>query len=310
MKLAVAQFAPRFAEPERNATEISHGILSTPADLIIYPECALTGYCFGSREAALDVALRIDSQPIQMLLQACGRVNAYAIVGLAETDGEHIYNSAVLIGPAGIEGVYRKTHIPCLGLDRFVTPGRDLPVFNLPFGKIGILICFDIRFPEAPRSMALRGADLICLPTNWPETAESASDIICPARAIENHVFVAAANRVGTESGFHFVGKSKIVAPGGEILAAADHDEETILIHDVNLAEASNKQIVKRPGEYEMHLIESRRPNLYAALTSENFHGTTHLGSLSGAAESPLGQREERSLAEELPTNRITHTSC
>jgi predicted amidohydrolase len=113
--------------------------------------------------------------------------------------------------------------------------------------------------------LALAGADVILLPTNWPEGAENSAEIMCVARAAENRVWFVTANRVGVEKGFHFIGRSKIISPTGNVLAAAA-DTETVLIADLDLSEARLKRTVNIPGQYEMEIFKPRRPDLYGKL--------------------------------------------
>lgn len=269
MRAAAVQFRPDFANADSNAQRITRDLrhlADEGVELAVYPEAALTGYCFDTREEAESAALILeDSEQIHEIGNACKENRIHCIFGFAEKNGRNLYNTAAFFGPTGLLGVYRKTHIPCLGLDRFVTEGDSLTVFDSPIGRIGILICFDIRFPEPARTMALSGADIICLPTNWPTSAEPSSDILCPARAIENHVFIVASNRVGVEKDFRFIGRSKIVAPGGDVLQALDNEEEGTIIADIEVAEARNKRLVRIPGKYEMDLFAARRPELYKA---------------------------------------------
>jgi predicted amidohydrolase len=179
-------------------------------------------------------------------------------------------NAAILAG-AGRPGscFYAKTHLPILGVDRFVSPGGHLSVWDTPYGKVGPLICYDIRFPEAARCLGLMGADIIALPTNWPEGAESSPDFLTRARAWENRVYILAANRVGVERGRRFIGRSQIVAPSGEILQEAGADEEKILYADLDLTQARQKRIVIEPGEWELDTFGGRRPELYGKLTEK-----------------------------------------
>ena len=121
------------------------------------------------------------------------------------------------------------------------------------------------NYPEPTRVLSLKGAELILLPTNWPEGAEISADYNAVVRAAENRVFFATCDRVGEENGFSFIGKSKIVAPNGKILAAAGAIEETI-VADIDLSQARQKRAVIRPGEYEFEALASRRPELYGAL--------------------------------------------
>lgn len=266
MRVAAVQYRPDIADSKSNSRRIASQIEELAhqgVELAVFPEAAVTGYCFDSREDAEKAAVSMESDEIVSIAEACARAEVHAIFGFAEKDGKTLYNTAAFIGPRGVIGKYRKTHLPHLGLDRFVGKGDALPVFDSEVGKIGILICFDIRFPEPGRVMALAGADVICLPTNWPSSAEPASDIVCPARAIENHVYVVASNRVGEENGFRFIGRSKIIAPGGAVLKALDNEEEGVIIADIDLDVARKKRLVRIPGKYEMDLIEARRPELY-----------------------------------------------
>src|SRR5260370_39187862 len=128
---------------------------------------------------------------------ACRRAGCYAIAGFIEKDGAAFYNAAMLIGPDGLVGSYRKVHLPYLGVDRFLTPG-NLPfqVFDLPFGRVGMNICYDASFPEASRALKLLGAQLIALPTNWPPGASRTPKFTITSRANENHVSFDPVDRV------------------------------------------------------------------------------------------------------------------
>jgi predicted amidohydrolase len=128
-----------------------------------------------------------------------------------------------------------------------------------------MLICFDVRFPEASRILALKGADIIVLPTNWPKGADISADILCIARAAENKVYVATCNRVGKEKGFEFIGKSKIIDSFGNVIASAGAEEETI-IGDLDFSLSRTKRIVTIPGKHETTIFESRRPELYGPI--------------------------------------------
>ena len=128
-------------------------------------------------------------------------------------------------------------------------------------------ICYDSAFPEAARSLTLLGADLIALPTNWPPGAECVAGFVINARAMENAVYFAAANRVGEERGFRFIGRSRICAPNGQTLATSDDDNETILYADIDPELARNKLAVREPGRHAIDRMADRRPEMYGALT-------------------------------------------
>ncbi len=144
---------------------------------------------------------------------------------LLERDGNECYNAAVLVGQKGLIGKYRKNHLPFLGIDRFIDTGKEsFQVYETPIGNIGIHICYDCNFPESARIMALLGADIIALPTNWPQGRERIVNYVVNARAYENRVHFVAANRVGSERGTRFMGRSKMVSASGDTLAEASND--------------------------------------------------------------------------------------
>jgi predicted amidohydrolase len=185
---------------------------------------------------------------------------------LIERDGEHCFNTALLIGPEGIALKYRKLHLPFLGCDRFVTPG-DLPlcVATTALGRIGLSICYDGSFPESARVLKLRGAQLIVLPTNWPAQATISRAVQSVVRAFENHVNYAACNRVGREGGFDFPGGSQVVDFTGRVLAQGEAGEQ-LLLADLDLEAADRNRIVNVPGQYELDRIAHRRPEFYGEI--------------------------------------------
>jgi predicted amidohydrolase len=238
------------------------------ARLVVLPECAIPGYMFGSGDEALPFAEEIPGPTTEALERECRRLGIHVVCGMLERDGDALRNAAVLVGPDGLIGTYRKTHLPFLGVDRFVVPGDELPVFDTPLGRIGVEICYDLRFPEVTRTLALRGADMVAHPTNFPMAARIQTELITVARAAENRVYLLTANRVGKERWGEFCGWSQIVDPYGKRLAEADEVEETLLVADLELEKARDKDYVV-PGEYELYLFGHRRPDLYGALVEE-----------------------------------------
>jgi predicted amidohydrolase len=220
---------------------------------------------FESADEAMPFAEEIPGPSTEALAEACRRLEIYAVCGLLERDGDQLRNSAVFVGPEGLVGSYRKTHLPFLGVDRFTVPGDELPVYDTPLGRIGVEICYDLRFPEVTRTLALKGADLVAHPTNFPMAAKIQTELITVARAAENRIYLLTANRVGKERWGEFCGWSQIVDPYGRRLAEAGEMEETLLVADVELERARDKDYVI-PGEYELYLFGHRRPELYGAL--------------------------------------------
>lgn len=278
MKLALAQTDVAFGDPAANAGRAGDWIeRAGDADLVVFPECFLTGYCVDSVAAAEEIALPCEASgdhevsdrhtAIQAMAELAVETRKHVVFGFAGVDSLGLYNGAILAEPNGRMRRYVKTHLPCLGLDQFVRPGDDLPVFDTDLGRIGILICFDIRIPEAARTLALKGADLILLPTNWP-TGASAT-LIVPARAAENTVFVAACNRVGAEHGFGFIGRSMVVDPRGQAVASAG-DSEALVIAEIDLDESRQKTVTVLPHRYTIDAFASRQPELYKIISATN----------------------------------------
>src|SRR5438876_5112291 len=271
MQVAVAQIDPQLGEKEQNlaiCVARMEEAAALGAQLLVLAECALPGYMFDSGEEAMPYAEEIPGPTTEALERESARLGLYVVWGLLERDGELLRNAAVLVGPDGLIGTYRKTHLPFLGVDRFVAAGDELPVYETPLGRIGVEICYDLRFPEVTRTLALKGADIVAHPTNFPMAAKLQTELITVARAAENRIYLLTANRVGKERWGEFCGWSQIVDPFGKRLAEAGETEEALLVADVELEKARDKDYVI-PGEYELYLFGHRRPELYGALVEE-----------------------------------------
>ena len=268
MKVAAVQTNVVFNDPQANAARAVAEIERLAAQgvkLAILPECFLTGYCVDSVEEAERISISREDGALETVQVAADRSDVTVALGFAESANDRLYNTVAYFEPHTEARFYRKTHLPILGFDKFATPGDELPLFDTKLGRIGVLICFDQRFPEPARVLALAGADVIVVPTNWPVGAEISAEIICLARAAENRVWVVTANRVGTENGFEFIGRSKIIGPTGSVVAAAGAGE-AVLVADLDLAEARQKRTVTIPGKYETEVFKPRRPDLYGNL--------------------------------------------
>lgn len=233
-------------------------------DLIVLPECALTGYGFNSREELESVALTIDGPEMASVLEICVSKNLHAIVGFFEKAGNKIFNTAALVGPNGLVGCHRKAHLPYLGGDRFADrPEEAAPsVFRTDFGTIGISICYEIRFPEVMRTLVLEGAEIIALPTNWPVQSTILADHFTKVRAAENMVYFVAANRNDSGAGTDYLGRTQIVDTRGNVLVAVD-GETKLIFADIDLNAARDKKIVIEEGRFELNLFADRRPKAY-----------------------------------------------
>ncbi len=267
--VAVVQTNPQLSQNHENLAEIVARLreaASNGAQLVVFPECAISGYGFSDLESARHAAERIPGPVTEQLAAVCAELGVYAVVGLLERDAEAVYNAAILVGPGELLGAYRKLHLPYLGVDRFSTPGnRGFQVWHTPLGCIGIAICYDLRFPEALRALALQGAEIIALPTNWPETSELMPDFVTRTRALENRTYLLACNRVGEESGFRFFGRSQVVGTSGKVIVEAGADPG-ITYAEIEPARAREKRIVIREGAFEMDTFADRRPEWYDAL--------------------------------------------
>jgi len=272
MKVAVVQMDVKILEKQRNLEKILEGLESAAragAGIAVFPECALTGYCFTGRDEADPFAEPVPGPSSEKLWRAAKSLDCTVVFGLLERDGDRIFNAAAVVTPQGIAGTFRKLHLPCLGIDRIITPGdKPFPVFETLHGKIGINICFDCSFPEAGRVLKLKGAQLLAIPTNFPIGSDSWQHTP-KVRAIENHFHVAVADRVGEERGFRFSGHSQIVDFTGQVLAEAGETEETILIADLDLIGADRNRVVRVPGQWEFDRIAARRPEMYGPLVEK-----------------------------------------
>ncbi|MFN7927688.1 MAG: carbon-nitrogen hydrolase family protein [Blastocatellia bacterium] len=270
--VAGVQCDPQLGRPDHNLEMIATWAAQAQqagAALVIFPECAVPGYCFDSAEEALPFAEPIPGPATTALEAIAARLNVHLVVGLLERADAQLYNVAVLIGPSGLIGNYRKIHLPYLGVDRFTSHGRaGFRVYDTSLARLGVNICYDCSFPESARVMMLAGADLIALPTNWPESGGCAvPDFVVPTRALENKLYYAAINRVGVERGIRFIGRSSIVDPSGNVLARAD-DTEQMLLAEINPLLARDKHIVRVPGEHEVNRLRDRQPDQYALLVA------------------------------------------
>ncbi len=261
MKVGFFQFSPQFGEIQRNLETIIQAIDSFQGDLLVFPELALSGYQFLSKEEARELSEEVPSGTVcQKIEQAIRGRELYIVVGLAERAQDGIYNSAVLIGPKGYIGTYRKTHV-FFEETLWFTPGNTgFHVWDIGMAKIGLLVCFDWFYPESARTLALKGADILCHPSNLvlPHCPDA-----MVTRCLENHVFAITANRVGIEhrgpqDALSFIGLSEIVTPNGKILHRASRKEAELFSADIDVSEARNKSI----NPYN-DLLNDRRPEWY-----------------------------------------------
>jgi len=263
MRVAYVQFAPVFGKVTQNIGQAIALAEATPADLYVFPELFSTGYLFEDRaELKTYAEPALGGFTVGHLAVWCKRRGVHVCAGFAEVDGDNLYNSAALVGPKGLMGLYRKSHLFWREKELFDQSGEDMwEVYECAGARVGMMICFDWIFPEAARILALRGAQVILHPANLVLP-------YCPAamvtRCVENRVFAVTANRVGTEDRppkpLTFIGQSRIISPTGEVLARAA-DEETVGVADINPAAADDKHITPHND-----LFSDRRVGLYTDL--------------------------------------------
>ena len=271
VKIAAVQMDPGLLQVKENLVSMvsaAKKASQNQAKLIVFPECSLTGYVFSSREEALPYAETIPGPSTEALLSICQELGVYIVFGLLEKEDDKLFNALSFVGPKGFVASYRKNHLPFLGIDRFVEKGnRPFQVHSTPIGNIGLHICYDVLFPESARIMALLGADIIVLSTNFPYGRGETLNCVARARAIENKVNLVSSDRVGAERGFSFAGLSNIVNATGEVLSLASPDKEEIIYGEVSLEAARQKHRVFVPGEWEIDNIGDRRPEIYGVIT-------------------------------------------
>lgn len=261
IRIGYAQFAPLLGQADLTRHILQRLIQGIgKVDLLVLPELCNSGYAFADREQALKTAEDVSDSPfISFLHSWCKERSAYIVSGINERSGQELFNSAVLVGPDGLVGVYRKLHL--FGREKaYFSPGNlGLPVFDLGFAKIGLLVCFDWFFPEAWRSLALDGAEIVAHPSNLvlPGLAQQAT----PTHGLINRIFVVTANRIGSEDDLSFTGLSTIADPTGKVIAQASADQEQVQIVDIDLELARNKNITP-----VNNLFTDRRPEQYGRL--------------------------------------------
>ena len=273
IKIAAVQTDPKLMQVEENLdimVKSAREAAGSGANLVVFPECSLTGYVFTSREEALPYAETIPGPSTEEMVPVCRDLGVHVVFGLLEKDGDGLYNALSFVGPNGFVASYRKNHLPFLGVDRFVDKGdRPFQVHSTEIGNVGVHICYDVLFPESARIMALLGADIVVLSTNFPQGRGDALNCVARARTIENKVNMVTSDRVGTERGFTFAGLSNVVDVTGEVLSIASPDKEEIVYGEVSLEAARQKHRVFIPGEWEIDNIGDRRPEIYGVITQK-----------------------------------------
>jgi predicted amidohydrolase len=260
MEIAIIQFRPVLGSPDENIAKLEGLFKHTgKAQLIVLPELASSGYNFsGYKEAYVCSEDLENSRFVDFLVQKAREKGAHIVSGINERAGEKLYNTSILVGPEGIKAKYHKIHL-FMNEKKIFQPGEgDLPVVDIGDCKVGMLICFDYLFPEIWRAEAMMGADIICHPSNLITLNAHRS---VPGLSVQNRVFIATANRTGTERGLWFSGQAFVTNPSGEVLAIGSQDHDEVVKTELDISLARNKFI--NPIN---HVFNDRRPDIYTRL--------------------------------------------
>ncbi|WP_408898854.1 nitrilase-related carbon-nitrogen hydrolase [Nocardioides sp. R1-1] len=266
--VAVVQLAPVLGDVpgnRRRALEAVTAAAAAGARVVVLPELVTTGYCFTDAEQARTLAEGIDGPSVAALVATAARHDLVVAAGLALLDEAGVLrNSAVLVDATGVRAVYHKVHLWGREPEIFTAGDAAPPVVDTAHGRIGLLVCYDLEFPEWVRRVALDGAELVCAPVNWPDPGRPAGErpvevATAQVAAATNRVFVAVADRVGEERGTSWIGGSVVAGPDGYPLAlsALDGRAQTLLA-PCALAEARDKSVSRHNDR-----LADRRPHLY-----------------------------------------------
>ena len=244
INVALAQMSCKIGDKKHNMNKMKQKVEEAKkrdANIIIFPELSLTGY--STRDLAYELAEPIPGPSVKLLEEITKKRNIHMIFGMLERSEKAravLYNTAVLLGPKGFIGKYRKMHLPTHSVfeeKRYFRLGYQAPVFETEIGKLGLTICYDVFFPEISRLLRLKGAQLIICISASPARRRKFFEVLTTARAIENTVFLAYVNLVGVENGLQFWGGSRLIAPNGNIITQAKYDEEDLTTGNVDYAD-------------------------------------------------------------------------
>lgn len=259
-KIGYYQFKPGFGRIIDNLEKVTAKLNNVNADLIVLPELPFTGYFFKDREEVSQQAQEVNNSIItKELIKLCKKKNFYLVTGFAEKEKTKLFNSSILIGPAGIIHTYRKIHLFNLEKHWFDPGDKNLSVQEIRGVKIGMMVCWDWIYPEVTRKLSVMGADIICHPANLVLPYCQYTMI---TRSMENNVFTITANRIGADKRPHgnleFTGKSQVTGPKGKLICNAKSNHEELSIVEIDISEARNKFMTTTNN-----LLEDRRPEFY-----------------------------------------------
>ena len=263
MKVGFYQYRPVFGNVSQNLNKVVTKLDNIQADLIVLPELAFTGYYFKDRSEVKTLAEDpARSTTVDALSALCKKGKFHLVTGFTEKAKDKYFNSALLVGPKGVEHVYRKIHL--FNEEKIWFDDGDIPLQVNSIGnvRIGMMVCFDWIFPEVTRVLALQGADIICHPSNLVLGYCQQTML---TRCLENKVYAITTNRYGYDKRPHgnlrFTGHSQIVAPGGKLIYRARSQRDELLVMDIDPMLARDKSITPLN-----EVLRDRRPQYYSAI--------------------------------------------
>ena len=277
--VAVAQFLPVVGDKEKNFVKMEQFARQAKADhhadLLLYPETALTGCEVANREQAMEVGEPLDGEYMKRFMALSKELDMDLAVPFIERDGEKCYNTLAVCEPDGNFGYYRKTHLPGQGCDCFIDRGDECVVMDTRFGKIGLMICYDLRFPEVARVLALKGARLILCPSCHIGSNGNAEhegtrrfiELLTKARAYENRVFLLYSDWMGVDDhNYEYLGMSRLTDVLGRVLVDAGK-EECIVSRLIDLSLADDKDVVTPWSA--VSIFSDRYPEVYGKIAEK-----------------------------------------
>lgn len=269
VNVALTQISCKVGDKDFNIKKIERYVKQAKekrANLIVFPELALTGYT--CRDLVYELAEPIPGPSVHLLEGLARKEKMHIVLGMLERSSKAkaaLYNTAVLIGPKGFIGKYQKMHLPTHSVfeeKRYFRLGYRTPVFDTSLGKLGLIICYDVFFPEITRLLRLKGAQLVICISASPSVRRGFFEVLTKARALENTMFLAYVNLVGIEDGLQFWGGSRMIGPSGRILAQAKYDEEDMVVTNIDYSD------MDRIGVF-VPMLRDLRPELFDSLKEQ-----------------------------------------
>ena len=261
LKACAIQFEPKLNDLETNrkkiATLLEEAIEKTNSKLYVLPELAFSGYNFQTKEEVEKTSEQLsNSASCNLLTEIAKKHDIHIVAGINEREGAKFYNSAIVVNKKGIVMVYRKLQLYAREKEFFTPGNRPLELFTIGNVRVGVMICFDWFFPEIPRTLALKGAHVICHPMNAviPDGAYLGDNF----HSRWNRVYIILSNRIGIEGDLTFIGRSRISDPTGKVISQASADKEEIISAEIEVKLAENKRL----NQFN-HLFKDRRPEFY-----------------------------------------------